>query len=113
MATSLNMYEGGHFIVLQFGYKNGGKGKEQVIKLVWTVDITADENGITVANPTPYDDNTNRWITNLPIVTNIMESLLGTFKATPAEGHLFNAVSGMILAGDANLPIMGSSKVSM
>ena len=110
---SLNMYEGGHFIVLQFGYKNGGKGKEQVIKLVWTVDITADENGITVANPTPYDDNTNRWITNLPIVTNIMESLLGTFKATPAEGHLFNAVSGMILAGDANLPIMGSSKVSM
>ena len=110
---SLNMYEGGHFIVLQFGYKNGGKGKEQVIKLIWTVDITVDENGIIVANPTPYDDNTNRWITNLPIVTNVMEALLGTFTATPAEGHLFNATSGMILSGDKNLPVMGSSKVSM
>ena len=110
---SLNMYEGGHFIVLQFGYKKDGKGKEQVIKLIWTVDITADEKGITVANPTPYDDNTNRWITNLPIVTKVMEALVGTFMATPAEGHLFNAASGMILAGDTNLPIMGSSKVSM
>ena len=110
---SLNMYEGGHFIVLQFGYKNGGKGKEQVIKLIWTVDITADENGITVANPTPYDDNTNRWITNLPIVVDIMESLLGEFSATPDDGHLFNATSGMILSGETNLPIMGSSKVSM
>ena len=110
---SLNMYEGGHFIVLQFGYKNGGKGKEQVIKLIWTVDITVDENGITVANPTPYDDNTNRWITNIPVVTSVMEALVGTFTATPAEGHLFNATSGMILSGDKNLPIMGSSKVSM
>lgn len=110
---SLNMYEGGHFIVLQFGYKNGGKGKEQVIKLIWTVDITADENGITIANPTPYDDNTNRWITNLPIVVDIMESLLGEFSATPDDGHLFNATSGMILSGETNLPIMGSSKVSM
>ena len=110
---SLNMYEGGHFIVLQFGYKNGGKGKEQVIKLIWTVDITADENGITVANPTPYDDNTNRWITNLPIVVDVMESLLGEFSATPDDGHLFNATSGMILSGETNLPIMGSSKVSM
>lgn len=110
---SLNMYEGGHFIVLQFGYKNGGKGKEQVIKLIWTVDITADENGITVANPTPYDDNTNRWITNLPIVVDVMESLLGEFSATPDDGHLFNATSGMILSGEKNLPIMGSSKVSM
>ena len=110
---SLNMYEGGHFIVLQFGYKNGGKGKEQVIKLIWTVDITADENGITVSNPTPYDDNTNRWITNLPIVVDIMESLLGEFSATPDDGHLFNATSGMILSGETNLPIMGSSKVSM
>lgn len=110
---SLNMYEGGHFIVLQFGYKNGGKGKEQVIKLIWTVDITADENGITVANPTPYDDNTNRWITNLPIVVDVMESLLGEFSAIPDDGHLFNATSGMILSGETNLPIMGSSKVSM
>ena len=110
---SLNMYEGGHFIVLQFGYKNGGKGKEQVIKLIWTVDITVDENGITVANPTPYDDNTNRWINNLPVVASVMEALVGTSTATPAEGHLFNATSGMILSGDKNLPIMGSSKVSM
>ena len=110
---SLNMYEGGHFIVLQFGYKNGGKGKEQVIKLIWTVDITVDENGITVANPTPYDDNTNRWITNIPVVTSVMEALVGTFTATPAEGHLFNAASGMILKGEHSLPIMGSSKVSM
>jgi hypothetical protein len=42
-----------------------------------------------------------------------MEALVGTFTATPAEGHLFNAASGMILSGKTNLPVMGSSKVSM
>ena len=110
---SLNMYEGGHFIILQFGYKNGGKGKEQVIKLLWTVDLTADESGIKVSNPIPYDDNTKRWIDNLPVVVDVMKCLLGDYSATPAEGHLFNAASGMILKGEHSLPIMGSSKVSM
>ena len=110
---SLNMYEGGHFIILQFGYKNGGKGKEQVIKLLWTVDLTADESGIKVSNPIPYDDNTKRWIDNLLVVEDVMKCLLGDYSATPAEGHLFNAASGMILKGENSLPIMGSSKVSM
>lgn len=103
---SLNMYEGSHFILLQFGYKNGGKGKEQVIKLVWTVDIVADENSITISNAKPNDDNTERWITNLPIVTDVVNSLLGTFKATPT-GNLFNVAMGMSLEGTTTLPISG------
>ena len=102
---SLNMYEGGHFILLQFGYKQNGKGKEQVIKLIWTVDITVDENeGITISNPQPYDDTTNRWITNMPIVVDIMQSLVGTFQATPGANR-FNAAAGMNLEGKGEMPI--------
>ena len=102
---SLNMYEGGHFILLQFGYKQNGKGKEQVIKLIWTVDITVDENeGITISNPQPYDDTTNRWITNMPIVVDIMQSMVGTFQATPGANR-FNAAAGMNLEGKGEKPI--------
>ena len=102
---SLNMYEGGHFILLQFGYKQNGKGKEQVIKLIWTVDITVDENeGITISNPQPYDDTTNRWITNMPIVVDIMQSMVGTFQATPGANR-FNAAAGMNLEGKGEMPI--------
>ena len=109
---SLNMYEGGHFILLQFGYKQNGKGKEQVIKLVWTVDIKADENGITVSNSQPFDDATNRWITNLPIVVDIMQSMVGTFNATSGENH-FNAVAGMYLEGKITLPVIGVNTMKM
>ena len=109
---SLNMYEGGHFILLQFGYKQNGKGKEQVIKLVWTVDIKADENGITVSNSQPFDDATNRWITNLPIVVDIMQSMVGTFNATSGANH-FNAVAGMYLEGKITLPVIGVNTMKM
>lgn len=117
---SLNMYEGGHFILLQFGYKQNGKGKEQVIKLIWTVDITVDENeGITISNPQPYDDTTNRWITNMPIVVDIMQSMVGTFQATPGANR-FNAAAGMNLEGKGEigempitLPIKGVNTMKM
>ena len=111
---SLNMYEGSHFILLQFGYKNGGKGKEQVIKLTWKCDITVDDNNVTIANIEPNDNTTNTWLTNLPIIQSIIDSVVGTFTATPSEGNLFNAAAGMKLVGDdRELLIKGANNVKM
>lgn len=118
---SFNMYEGGHFILMQFGYKQGGKGKEQVIKLVWTVDITADENGITVTNMQPYDATpddgkpgiTETWLTNIPMIQSIVDELLGNFVATPSPANLFNAATGMKLEGDNTLSITGTTKMTI
>ena len=97
---------------MQFDYKQNGKANEQVIKLVWTVDIKADENGITVSNSQPFDDATNRWITNLPIVVDIMQSMVGTFNATSGANH-FNAVAGMYLEGKITLPVIGVNTMKM
>lgn len=110
---SLNMYEGSHFILLQFGYKNGGKGKEQVIKLTWKCDITVDDNNVTIANVEPNDNATNTWLTNLPIIQSIIDSVVGTFTATPSETNLFNAATGMNLEGEKILPITGVNNVKI
>ena len=110
---SLNMYEGSHFILLQFGYKNGGKGKEQVIKLTWKCDITVDENNVTIANVEPNDNTTNTWLTNLPIIQSIIDSIVGTFTATPSETNLFNAATGMNLNGGKTLPITGVNNMKI
>ena len=110
---SLNMYEGSHFILLQFGYKKGGKGNEQVIKLTWKCDITVDENNVTIANVEPNDNTTNTWLTNLPIIQSIVDSVVGTFTATPSETNLFNAATGMNLNGGKTLPITGVNNMKM
>ena len=118
---SLNMYEGGYFIQIQVGYKQNGKGKEQVVNLVWTVDLEMNENGITASNLAMWDEKpddgkqgtTERWVTAAPAVQDVVDALLGSFTAEPGA-NLFNAVSGMKLVGDnQELVVKGANTVKM
>lgn len=118
---SLNMYEGGYFVQVQVGYKQNGKGKEQVINLVWTVDLEMNENGMTVSNLAMWDSNpddgkvetTERWVEAAPAVQGVVDALLGSFTAEPGA-NLFNAVSGMKLVGaNQELLIKGANTVKM
>ena len=112
-SQSLNMFEGGHFVTVQFTYKKDGKGKDVTVKLSWTIDLAVDENGIVVSNLIPFDDNTARWVASASAVQDIVNALVGTFSAKPLESNLFNAASGMQLVGDKTLSVSGSSKVQM
>lgn len=118
---SLNMYEGGYFVQVQVGYKQNGKGKEQVINLVWTVDLEMNENGMTVSNLAMWDEKpedgkegtTERWVKAAPAVQGVVDALLGSFTAEPGA-NLFNAVSGMKLVGaNQELLIKGANTVKM
>ena len=118
---SLNMYEGGYFVQVQVGYKQNGKGKEQVINLVWTVDLEMNENGVTVSNLAMWDekpedgnpDVTERWVKAAPAVQGVVDALLGSFTAE-LGANLFNAVSGMKLVGaNQELLIKGANTVKM
>lgn len=118
---SLNMYEGGYFVQVQVGYKQNGKGKEQVINLVWTVDLEMNENGVTVSNLAMWDEKpedgkegtTERWVKAAPAVQGVVDALLGSFTAEPGA-NLFNAVSGMKLVGaNQELLIKGANTVKM
>ena len=118
---SLNRYEGGYFVQVQVGYKQNGKGKEQVINLVWTVDLEMNENGVTVSNLAMWDekpedgnpDVTERWVKAAPAVQGVVDALLGSFTAEPGA-NLFNAVSGMKLVGaNQELLIKGANTVKM
>lgn len=108
---SLNMYEGGYFLLVNFSYKQGTKNQEK--KLVWTVDITYDENGITVANAVPFDDNTIKFLSQIESAQPVADMMLGTFKATASEANLFNAAAGMYLEGEKKMLISGASNVKM
>ena len=107
---SLNMYEGGYFINVTCSYKQGKNNKET--KLNWTVDITVNEDGITIANAVPYDSNTETWIKNIPVIEQVANDLLGAFVATPAD-NLFNAAAGMKLVGEKTLSVKGVSNIKM
>ena len=118
---SLNMYEGGYFVQVQVGYKQNGKGKEQVINLVWTIDLEMNENGMTVSNLVMWDEKpedgkegtTERWVKAAPAVQGVVDALLGSFTAEPGA-NLFNAVSGMKLVGaNQELLIKGANTVKM
>lgn len=108
---SLNMYEGGYFMLVNFTYKQGKKNQEK--KLVWTIDLTQDENGITVANALPYDKNTETFLGQIPAAQAVADAMLGSFSATPLEGSLFNAVAGMKLVGDKELVVRGANNIKM
>jgi hypothetical protein len=103
---SLNMYEGGYFIAVQIGYKQNGKGKEQTVNMVWTINLDVTENGITISNLTPYDEkpddgkegNAERWSKAAPEVLNIVDVLVGSFTAELGS-NLFDATTGMKLVG--------------
>ena len=108
---SLNMYEGGYFMLVNFTYKQGKKNQEK--KLVWTIDLTQDENGITVANAVPYDKNTETFLGQIPSSQGVADLMIGSFSATPLEGNLFNAAAGMVLAGEKQLTIKGANNIKM
>lgn len=108
---SLNMYEGGYFILVNFTYKQGKKNQET--KLVWTIDLTINENGLEVSNLVPYNTTTENWIENIPAVQGIVESLVGTFSAESGD-NLFNAAAGMKLVNtDKTLLIKGATDIKM
>ena len=108
---SLNMYEGGYFMLVNFTYKQGKKNQEK--KLVWTIDLTQDENGITIANAVPYDEGTEKFLTQIPSAQGVADLMIGSFSATSLEGNLFNAVAGMVLSGEKQLTIMGANNIKM
>ena len=108
---SLNMYEGGYFMLVNFTYKKRKTNQEK--KLVWTIDLTQDENGITVANAVPYDKNTETFLGQIPAAQAVADAMLGSFSATPLEGSLFNAVAGMKLVGDKELVVRGANNIKM
>ena len=108
---SLNMYEGGYFILVNFTYKQGKKNQEK--KLVWTIDLTQDENGITVANAIPYDQNTETFLGQIPAAQAVADLMLGSYSATPLEGNLFNAAAGMVLSGEKQLIIKGANNIKI
>lgn len=108
---SLNMYEGGYFMLINFTYKQGTKNQEK--KLVWTIDLTQDENGITISNAVPYDEGTQKFLTQIPAAQGVADAMLGSYAATPLEGSLFNAVAGMKLVGEKELVIRGANNIKM
>lgn len=108
---SLNMYEGGYFMLINFTYKQGSKTQEK--KLVWTIDLKQDENGITVSNAVPYDQNTEKFLEQIPAAQGVADAMLGSYAATPLEGSLFNAVAGMKLVGEKELVIRGANNIKM
>lgn len=108
---SLNMYEGGYFMLVNFTYKQGKKNQEK--KLVWTIDLKQDENGITVANAVPYDKNTETFLELIPSAQGVADLMIGSFSATSLEGNLFNAAAGMVLSGEKQLTIKGASNIKM
>ena len=108
---SLNMYEGGYFLLVNFTYKQGKKNQEK--KLVWTIDLTQDENGITVANAVPYDENTETFLGQIPAAQAVADLMLGSFSAASLEGNLFNAAAGMKLVGEKELVVRGANNIKM
>ncbi len=108
---SLNMFEGGYFMLVNFTYKQGKKNQEK--KLVWTIDLTQDENGITVANAVPYDKNTETFLDQIPAAQAVADLMVGSFSATSLEGNLFNAAAGMLLTGEKQLTIKGANNIKM
>lgn len=109
---SLNMYEGGYFILINFTYRSGKKNQE--MKLVWTINLQQDENGITVANAVPHDEGTANFLTQIQSAQDVADLMIGSFSTAPLEGNLFNAAAGMKLVGDdRELLIKGANNVKM
>lgn len=108
---SLNMYEGGYFMLINFTYKQGKKNLEK--KLVWTIDLTYDENGITVSNAQPLDANTETFLTQIPSAKAVADAMIGTFTAAPLETNLFNAAAGMYLNGNQKMVVRGANNIKM
>ena len=114
---SLNMYEGGYFMLINFSYKQGSKTQEK--KLVWEINLEQNENGITIKGTgengelVPYDEGTEKFLTQIPSAQGVADLMVGKFSAAPLEGNLFNAAAGMLLTGEKQLTIKGANNIKM
>ena len=114
---SLNMYEGGYFMLINFTYKQGTKNQEK--KLVWEINLEQNENGITIKGTgengelVPYDEGTEKFLTQIPSAQAVADLMIGSYSAIPLEGYLFNAVAGMKLVGEKELIVRGANNVKM
>ena len=114
---SLNMYEGGYFMLINFTYKQGTKNQEK--KLVWEINLEQNENGITIKGTgengelVPYDEGTEKFLTQIPSAQAVADLMVGSYSAIPLEGYLFNAVAGMKLVGEKELIVRGANNVKM
>ena len=114
---SLNMYEGGYFMLINFSYKQGSKTQEK--KLVWEINLEQNENGITIKGTgengelVPYDEGTKKFLTQIDAAQAVADLMVGKFSAAPLEGSLFNAAAGMLLTGEKQLTIKGANNIKM
>ena len=114
---SLNMYEGGYFMLINFSYKQGSKTQEK--KLVWEINLEQNENGITIKGTgengelVPYDEGTEKFLTQIEAAKAVADLMVGKFSAAPLEGNLFNAAAGMLLTGEKQLTIKGANNIKM
>ena len=118
---SLNMYEGGYFMLINFSYKQGSKTQEK--KLVWEINLEQNENGITIKGTgengelVPYDEGTKKFLTQIDAAQDVAELMLGSFSAAPLEGNPFNAAAGMLITSDEpvkkQLTIKGANNIKM
>ena len=114
---SLNMYEGGYFMLINFSYKQGSKTQEK--KLVWEINLEQNENGITIKGTgengelVPYDEGTEKFLTQIEAAQAVADLMVGKFSAAPLEGNLFNAAAGMLLTGEKQLTIKGANNIKM
>lgn len=114
---SLNMYEGGYFMLINFSYKQGSKTQEK--KLLWEINLEQNENGITIKGTgengelVPYDEGTEKFLTQIDAAQAVADLMVGKFSAAPLEGNLFNAAAGMLLTGEKQLTIKGANNIKM
>lgn len=114
---SLNMYEGGYFMLINFSYKQGSKTQEK--KLLWEINLEQNENGITIKGTgengelVPYDEGTEKFLTQIDVAQAVADLMLGEFSAAPLEGNLFNAAAGMLLTGKKQFTIKGVNNIKM
>lgn len=114
---SLNMYEGGYFMLINFSYKQGSKTQEK--KLLWEINLEQNENGITIKGTgengelVPYDEGTKKFLTQIDAAQAVADLMLGEFSAAPLEGNPFNAAAGMLLTGEKQLTIKGANTIKM
>ena len=114
---SLNMYEGGYFMLINFSYKQGSKTQEK--KLVWEINLEQNENGITIKGTgengelVPYDEGTEKFLTQIPSAQGVADLMIGSFSAAPLDGNLFNAAAGILLTGEKQLTIKGANNIKM
>lgn len=97
-SSSANMYQGAYYVRVRFQYKDGSKTKTENADFEVTL-VTSDSN-VEITYIKPMTDNAMAWANATPSIEELAKMLCGTFTATPAAGHEFNAATGLNLNGN-------------